>query len=454
MKFLKAKMDDGNLTTGNLWRKMAVFSVPLIMMNLLQAVYNIIDMIIVGRYVGAAGLSAVSIGGQVTALVLCIVLGLADAGAAIVGQLVGGNKTEQTEDVITTMFGMFSSLAIFLTVVVFVFTKPLLSYLNTPEESFAYACNYLRICMVGTIFIYLFNLLNGVFRGLGISVIPMVMAGCSSVINIILDLVLVGGLGLGSDGAAIATVCSQFLSMMVLLLVARKRNIIKGISLRLFYMRKNRIKVILHIGVPQSVEFAITNISFLFLAGMINQYGVYASAAAGAVNKISTFAVLSAQAMLSAVVTLAAQNIGAKKPERALKGAWIGMCYVVPVAVIFLLLSWSRPEALLSLFAAEEDVVASGVPYLEIVAISFVIESVLFCFMGIIAGAGYTRVTLLCTLVDAFVVRIPVAKICSVTLEMGFAGIGWAYVCAPIAALILILLFLISGKWKKSAIPM
>lgn len=428
---------------------MAVFSVPLIIMNLLQAVYNIIDMIIVGRYVGTAGLSAVSIGGQVTALVLCIVLGLADAGAAIVGQLVGGDRKEKIDDVITTMF---SILAILLTIVVCIFAKTLLRYLNTPEESFVYAYNYLQICMIGTIFIYLFNLLNGVFRGIGISIIPMVMAGCSSVINIIMDFILVGGLELGSNGAAVATVCSQFISMMVLLLVAKKRNIIKGISLKLFYMQRNIIKVILHIGMPQSIEFAVTNLSFLFLAGMINQYGVYASAAAGAVSKISTFAVLSAQAMLSAIITMAAQNIGANKPERALKGAYIGLCYVVPVAVIFLLLSWSRPELLLLLFSTETEVVASGAPYLKIIAISYVIESAMFCFMGIIAGAGYTKITLLCTLVDAFAVRIPVAKICSSALKMGFAGIGWAYVCASTAALVLCLLFLISGKWKKSGI--
>lgn len=447
-------MDNRDLTTGNLWKKMAVFSVPLMIMNLLQAIYNIVDMIIVGRYVGAAGLSAVSVGGQVTTLVLCIALGLSDAGAVIVGQLTGRNKKEKIEHVISTMFGMFTSLAILLTVLVCVFARPLLVLLNTPEESFGYACTYLRICMTGAVFVYLFNLLNGVFRGMGVSMVPMVMAGCSSAVNILLDLVFVGGLALGSSGAAIATVCSQFVSMVVLLVIAKKRGIIKRFSGRLFRMHREALKMVLKIGVPQSVEFAVTNVSFLFLVGMANTYGVYASAAAGSVSKISTFAVLLAQAMLSAVVTVTAQNVGAGKPMRALKGAWIGLCYVVPAALMFLLLSLSRPRLLLQLFAKEAEVLALGAPYLQIVSVSFVIESVLFCFMGVVAGAGYTKVTLLCTLVDALFVRIPAAKLCSVVLGMGFTGIGWAYVCAPVAALALITLFLMSGKWKKSYIQM
>lgn len=447
-------MDNKNLTTGNLWKKMAFFSVPLIIMNLLQAVYNIVDMMIVGRYVGPAGLSAVSIGGQVTTLVLCIVLGLSDAGAVIVGQLIGGDKKEQIEDVVSTMFGLFICLAILLTALVCIFAEPLLVLLNTPEESFGYACVYLRICMAGTVFIYVFNLLNGVFRGMGISMIPMVMVGCSTVINILLDLVFVGGLALGSKGAAAATVCSQFISMAVLLAVALKKGVIKRGARKLFSMKKESLKMVLNIGLPQSAEFAVTNVSFLFLVGMVNAYGVYASAAAGSVSKISTFAVLSAQAMLSAVVTVTAQNVGAGKPMRAWKGAMVGLCYVVPIALVFLLLSWSRPELLLLLFTDETQVLVLGAPYLQIVAISFVIESVMFCFMGVVAGAGYTKITLLCTLVDALVVRIPIAKICSSLLGMGFQGIGWAYVCAPAVALVLISLFLASGKWKKSCIQM
>lgn len=150
-------MDNRNLTTGNMWKKMALFSVPLIIMNLLQAVYNIVDMIIVGQYVGTAGLSAVSIGGQVATLVLCIVLGLSDAGAVIVGQLVGANKKEKITDVVSTMFGILTCLALLLTVFICIFAKPLLVLLNTPEESFGYACSYLRICMIGTVFIYILN---------------------------------------------------------------------------------------------------------------------------------------------------------------------------------------------------------------------------------------------------------------------------------------------------------
>lgn len=445
-------MDDKNLTTGSLWKKMFWFSVPLILMNLLQAVYNIVDMMIVGKYVGAAGLSAVSIGGQITAVVLCIVLGLADSGAVVVAQLIGGNKKEKIKDVVSTMFGLFTGLAIIFTVLVCVFAEPLLMLLNTPEESFVYACTYLRICMIGTIFVYLYNLMSGVFRGMGNSLIPMCMVLVSSCVNVLLDLYFIKGLALGSDGAAFATVISQGLSMIVLLVIAKHKKVIEGNLLQTFLIKRESLKVLLRIGVPQSIEFAVTNVSFLFLVGMINIYGVYASAAAGAASKISTFAVLTAQAMLSAVITMAAQNIGGKKPERARKGAFVGMCYALPIPIIFAILSWTVPEKMLSLFSTEMAVLSVGAPYLQVIAISFLVESVLFCLMGIVAGAGYTNYTLLCTLVDAVAIRIPVAKLLSTTVGLGFIGIAWAYPCAPAVALVLIILFLASGKWKQCRI--
>lgn len=441
-----------DLIRGDLWRSMLRFSLPLIASNLLQAVYNIVDMIIVGRCAGSAGLSAVSIGGQVTMVALCVVMGIANAASVLSSQLVGGGRRQEIAQMLRTMELVFALIALVLTALAWVFTKGLLTALNTPPESYAQAVSYLRICMAGTVFIYLYNLMGGVLRGLGDSRTPLLLVAVSSVVNLVLDLLLVGVLRLGAGGAAAATVFSQMLCCLLIFPLSRRRHPFLGERQGKFRFDGAKLSLLLKIGLPQSVQFTLTELSFLLIAGVVNLFGVYASAAAGAVARLGSFAVLASKAMMSAIITVAGQNIGAGAPERALRGMGIGILYALPVSLVFFLLSLLWPELMLRLFTAEAPVLAAGAPYLKALALSFVLESVMFCMMGLLTGAGHTLVTLSCAMVSAFVVRYSLARLFSITLGLGFVGVGWAYPFAPAASLLICTAFILTGRWKVNRV--
>ncbi len=441
-----------DLIRGSLWRSMLRFSVPLIASNLLQAVYNIVDMIIVGRFAGSAGLSAVSIGGQVTMVALCIVMGIANAASVLSSQLVGAQRESELPMLLRTMERVFAAAALALTVLAWVFTRPLLTALHTPPEAYAQAVWYLRICMAGTAFVYLYNLMTGVLRGVGDAKTPLLLVAISSVVNLVLDLLLVGALHWGAAGAAAATAFSQMLCCALIFPLSRRRHAFLAGEKGPFRFDREKLAVLLKIGLPQSVQFTLTELSFLLIAGVVNLFGVYASAAAGAVARLGSFAVLASKAMMGAIITVTGQNIGAGQPKRALRGMGIGILYALPISLIFYVLSLIRPELMLSLFTREAPVLAAGAPYLKALALSFVLESVMFCMMGLLTGAGHTLVTLSCALVSAFVVRYSLARLFSITLGMGFVGVGWAYPFAPAASLIICTAFILSGRWKTNRV--
>ena len=441
-----------DLIHGDLRRSMLRFSVPLVASNLLQAVYNIADMIIVGRFAGSAGLSAVSVGGQATMVALCIVMGVANAASVLASQLTGAGREKELAPMLRTMELVFAAAALVLTAAAWCFTRALLTALNTPPEAYAQAVWYLRICMAGTVFVYLYNLVTGVLRGLGDSRTPLLLVAVSSVLNLLLDLLLVGALHLSAVGAAAATSFSQMLCCVLAFPLARHRHACLARHDGPFRFDREKLGMLLKIGLPQSVQFTLTELSFLLIAGVVNVYGVYASAAAGAVSRLGSFAVLASKAMMGAIITVTGQNIGAGKPERALRGMGVGILYAVPISLVFYLLSLLRPEWMLGLFTSEAEVLAAGAPYLRALALSFVLESVMFCMMGLLTGAGHTLVTLSCALVSAFVVRYSLALLFSRTLGMGFVGVGWAYPFAPAASLVICTAFLLSGRWKTNRV--
>lgn len=445
-------MNVTDLTTGNLWAKIFRFSVPLIITNLLQAIYNIADMMIVGHYVGKAGMSAVNNGGQVTAVVLSIVLGISNAGSVMAAQLAGAKRRNEVSRLMGTLLVTFTVTAAVLTAVVLIWAAPILRWLNTPESAYDDTYLYLRICIVGTVFVYIYNAMRAVLNGSGNSKAPMVMIFISTCINIVLDLIFVGACSWGTAGAAFATLLSQILSAVMIIVYAAVKTDLLRQGRNLLRVSAGYLKTLLKIGLPQSVQFSLTNLSFLCLAGLVNTYGVEASAAAGAVGKLSSFAVLPAQAVMGALITMSAQNIGAKQYDRALKGTKMGILYSMPLAMIFFLLSLFRPDFLLGLFADDQSVIDMGLRYLQILAIGFLIESVMFCLFGLLTGAGYTNITMSCAIVSAFVVRYGLARLFTAVTPLGFLGIAAAYPFAPVASTIIALCFIKSGRWKRSRV--
>ncbi|WP_090174814.1 MATE family efflux transporter [Eubacterium oxidoreducens] len=443
-----------NLLQGSLWKSMLIFSIPLIITNLLQAIYSIVDMIIVGHFAGSAGLTAVGNGGQITQLILVVVLGMSNGGAVLVAQMIGAKKKEQIVDVTSTMCTLFFWIGLAVTIVIFILSPLLLQAMDTPSEAYVQTLSYLRICLIGTVFIYLYNVMAALLRGVGESMIPMILILITAILNIVLDLILVGHFDMNATGAAIATLSTQVICcILVFPLAGRKYDYfnLRNVKLKI---KKNILKNIVKIGLPQAVQFTITNLSFLLVLVLVNHYGNTASAISVSVTRLSSFAVLAGQAMMTAIIAMSGQNIGAGNYARAQKGMLVGLVYALPLAVVFFLLSEFIPATMLRIFTTDADVLATGGPYLQIFAWSFLIETVMFCLFGLLIGAGYTHVTMSCAITTSFAVRYALAMIFSRLTPLGFLGIALAYPFAPVCSCTICIIFILSGRWKKSRIKL
>ncbi len=446
--------DVRDLTTGPVARKLYRFALPIICTNLLQAVYNVVDMVIVGRFLGSAGITAVNVGGQVVMIVFVIISAYSNAEAVVVGQLTGAGRQKEISRAVNTTLIFSLVMAAALMIGIIGCSTPLLTALNVPEEAFDGAKSYLIVYMCGTFFVYIYNALYGLLRGIGESTAPMVFAIVSTAVNIVLDVLFVAVLSLGTGGAALATVLSQALSMCLMIVFVLKKVTVYQFLLKEFRVVRHWLTETLKVGFPQMCQFVLTNISFLLLSALINSYGVQAAAAAGATNKVYTFAVLPAQAMMAAIVTLTAQNLPGKDYKRILRGLGYGILLAAVIAVAVCIICELFPGQLLGIFTTEAGVIEIGIPFMRIFILCILIENVMFCVNGFLTGAGYTHITMIGALIAAFVVRYALAWILSQKTAMGFNGIALSYVFAPCATLGIGGIFAMTGRWKRPRVKM
>ncbi|MBQ1286122.1 MAG: polysaccharide biosynthesis C-terminal domain-containing protein, partial [Lachnospiraceae bacterium] len=243
-----------DLTEGPVFANLLRFSLPLITMNLLQAIYNIADMAIAGHLTNPEGMTAITTSGQITNIILVLIIGFSNGINIITGQFVGAGKEKGIKDIFQTTVPVFGLLAIFISLMIGLFSGPLLRLLNMPSAAFDYAKDYLLICLCGTIFIYLYNTMAAILRGMGNSFYPMLFVVISTVSNIILDYLLMGPMHMGVKGAALATIISQAASLiMIVLYFLKKTDYLKIKGLR-FHIQPQIIKMLVKVGLPQACQ--------------------------------------------------------------------------------------------------------------------------------------------------------------------------------------------------------
>ncbi len=438
-----------DLTTGPVARKLYRFALPIILTNLLQAIYNVADMIIVGQFLGSTGMAAVSVGGQITMIVLVVIMAYSNAEAVVVGQMSGAGNKEGIAKTANSMLVFAIIISLCLTVAVIALSNPLLHGLNVEEKAFVDTRNYLIVYMCGTVFVYIYNALYGLLRGLGESTAPMVFAIISTIVNLVLDIVFVGYTPLGTAGAALATVLSQIMTVIMMVIFIKRKITVFRFARKELRIDRMCLGQLIKVGLPQMCQFVLTNISFILIGALINSYGTESTAAAGAANKIYNFGILPGQAIMAGIITMTAQNIPGKNYKRIYKGVGAGMVLTLIIGAVLMAVCQFLPEQLLGLFTSEAEVIAIGVPFMRILVWAFVLENFMFCFFGLLTGAGYTHITMICALSSAFAVRFAFSHILANFSPMGFNGIALAYVLAPILAIAIAGLFTLSGRWKK-----
>ncbi len=440
-----------DLTNGSVARQLLVFALPLFVSNALQAVYNMVDMIIVGQFIGGAGMSAVSIGGDLLHLLTFVSMGFASAGQVLIARNVGAGKMKEVSETIGTLFSFLLAASVLISVVCFALRYPIMHALNTPPESFSYAMDYMVTCIAGLVFIYGYNIVSAVLRGMGDSKRPFIFVGVAAILNIILDYLFVVVFGMEVFGAALATVIGQgvsFVSSLVYLYIKRQ-SFGFDFRLRSFAIRRDSLKPLVMLGIPMAIQSAAVNFSKVLLMSWINLEGVLYSALAGIFNKINVVGGVVSMSFTAAGSSMVGQNLGARKYERVPRIlatiAVIGLALFSVMTVVMV----AVPERVFGMFTGDVAVLSLANILIIPMILNFYGAATRSISFALINGSGNTRLNLAVALIDGILMRIGLAALLCFSFNMGSLGCWYGDAIAGFMPLLIGLVFYLSGKWRK-----
>ena len=396
-----------NLTTGNVLRTIAIFAAPYMLSYFLQMLYGMADLFIIGRYGGAAGLTAVANGAQTLYIVTVVLVGLAMGTTVTVGHAIGARRLDRAELAIGNTVTFFMRLSLVLTIVLLALKGAIVQAIGTPAEAVAGTNAYLGVCFLGIPFIAAYNILSAIFRGLGDSRSPMYFIGIACIINILLDLLFIGSLGMGPVGAALGTVIAQTSSVAIALVSLRFRQ--TGIELRPrhFRPRKKLLLSILKIGIPVAVQDGCIQIAFMFITVIANHRGLIDAAAVGLVEKMISFMFIVPSSMGATVSALTAQNVGAGKSERARSVLRYCMCATVLYGFVITLIVEVAAPAMVGFFTTDPAVATAGAGYIRSYIFDAIFAGIHICFTGFFTAYGKSYIGFIHNITAVALVRVP-----------------------------------------------
>ncbi len=441
-----------DLTVGSVPMQLVKYSLPLLAANLLQVLYAIADMIIVGWFTGQDGIAAVNLGSMVTMVMTSLVIGFSIGGTILISQFMGAKRQDDVRETISTLLTFFFFAGVAMTALGLVIASPILSLINTPAEAFDETLSYLVITMSGVIFIFGYNAVSAVLRGVGDSIRPLMFVLIASILHVGLDLIFVGVFGWGVSGSACSTVISQGVSFILSVIYLKMKNFTFDFKISSFKIIRDKLRLILKIGMPSAIQMTMVTFSFLAFMSFINGYGVEASAAAGIGMKIDGFASLPCIALAASIAPMAGQNIGAGRYDRVLHVFFTGLAMSIFFATVVTVLVNLFPSQLIACFSLDPSplVVEYGTLYLRYVSISYILLGIMFPMNGLSNGSGNTMFTLINMLISSIVIRFALIILFTQGFNLGLDGIFLAFGVSPIVSVIIGAVFIISGRWKKS----
>lgn len=400
-------------TEGTIFPKLLRFALPVLLALLLQAMYGAVDLLIVGQFSSPADVSAVSTGSQIMQTMTVVVTGLSMGVTVLVGRKIGEGKSGEAGQVIGCGIFLFACLAVGLTIGMLLTATPLTNLMHAPEEAFSQTVSYVRICSAGTVFIVAYNLVGSIFRGIGDSKMPLITVSIACVLNILGDLLLVAGLHWGSAGAALATVAAQAVSVLLSLVMIRRRSLPFAVSRRSYRLQAGVLRQILFLGIPIALQDLLVSVSFLAILAIVNNLGLIPSAGVGVAEKLCAFIMLVPSAYMQAMSAFVAQNMGANRPDRARRVLLYGIISSLAIGLLMAYASFFHGDILATLFARDAAIVAAAADYLKAYAIDCLLTSFLFCLIGYFNGCGKTVFVMLQGILGAFCIRIPISYLMS-----------------------------------------
>ena len=440
-----------DLTEGNILEMLLLFVLPIFMTNLVQQFYNIVDVMIVGQYVGKTGTVGVSTGGEIVNILTFVSVGFSNGAQVYISQLYGQRSHEKIKETIGTSLTFNFILAAVFLVFTLSLCRPILHVLNTPSEAMGQSYDYMRITALGLPFIFGYNAVCGILRGMGEAKRPFVFILISAVSNVFLDLLFVAVLGMEAAGSAWATVIAQIAAFAaaVVFMYQKREHFGFDFRPRSFRMRGEHMKVLLELGIPLAASTTFIHLSQLYCNAHINAYGLVNSTVNGIGNKIVRFANMITSSINTGASTMIGQNLGAGRQDRARKTVYTALGLAAVMGTLNCLLCVFAPRLVLRMFTTDPEVIEAGVVFMHISVISFILASWQGPFQAMVTGAGFAKLNFIVGMLDGVILRIGISIVLADWMGMGVLGYYFGNALARLAPCVICTAYFYSGKWKN-----
>lgn len=433
-----------------MWQ-LLMFTLPFMASNALQVLYSTIDMVIVGKYVGTPGLSAVSQSSQILSFATMVCLGFSNAGQVLISQALGAGKRKEINEIIGTLFGLILGMGLLLSCVILLARPWIMSVMNIPAESWDMAADYMIICGGGLVFTAGYNMVSAALRGMGDSRRPFLFIGIASAVNLILDILFTGIMGFGVAGAAWATIVGQAVSFLFSIYYLYRNRDAFGFDFKRksFIPRKKYGKMIAELGTPMAVQSGCINLSMLFVNAMVNNVGVVASATFGVGVRIDDIVNKISQGLQFAAMPMISQNIAAGERRRARQVVWFVWLFALVLMMLFMTVYFVSGRQLFMLFSDDTKVHDMSATFIRAILWMFPAMSVMRGSNAFIQGIGNAKLSMVLALLDGVVLRIGLSWLFGIVLDWGFYGFVLGYGLAPYGCAVPGMIYFLSGVWQR-----
>ncbi len=415
-----------DMTKGPILSTLVTFTIPLILGNLLQLTYNAVDSIIVGQYAGSLALAAVGTSNPLMTLVLLFTNGICLGAGILTSYLYGAKKYDTLKRQASTGFVAGSVFSILCSILIILFSSPILRLLQVDHSILSMSTTYLRIIMIGLVFSYIYNYLASLLRAMGDSRSPLYFLGISAILNIIGDLFFVILLKMNVEGVAISTVISEALAALVCWIYVYKKIPILRLQKEWLIFDTTLFKKIISYGIVSALQQSAVQVGKLGIQAFVNTMGVATTAAFNAVNRFDDIAIVPEQNMAHATTSVMAQNFGAKKKERAMKAFYYGLILEViyGIGIGFILYFCATP--IMRLFTKDSEVIKEGISYLHLIAYMYILPGITNGIQGYFRGVGDLKITLISSLIN-IIGRVVSCYILVFHYHIGFIAVPYSY---------------------------
>ena len=439
-----------DLTTGKEGKMIFQFAAPMLLGNVFQQLFSVVDSIVVGNFVGKEALAAVGASFPVIFVMISMIIGIVMGTTVVIAQYFGAKDFVKVKRAIDTMYIYSLVAGAIATAIGLIFCEPLLRLLGLPENIMPQATQYLRIYLSGIIIFFGYNGTSAVLRGLGDSKTPLYFLIIATVVNIILDLLFVAVFKMGVAGAAYATLIANGLAFALAIIWLNKTHKIIRISIKGLKFDNEVFRQSIRIGLPTGIQQTLVAFGGLALMGIVNTFGTNVIAGYSVASRLDALATIPAMSFSQALSTFVGQNIGANKTERIRAGlkSTVKMAGIVTIVTTVFIVFCGH--LMMSLFTNDSDVIRIGDQYLTIVSIFYILFTLMFIYNGVMRGAGATLFPMFFSLLSLWIIRLPIAYLFSE--KIGPAGIFWAIPAGWLIGLILSYSYYKSGRWKNKAV--